>query len=104
MNKHLSLRFSRASKVLSAVNHRIRLKILDLIQEYQITNVSQLAQIMAMDHEDARHHVLILVRAGIIYKESSDSFYTINTYKMNKIRNIVEQLASPVYGHGSVDY
>ncbi len=102
MNKNLHSRFNKASQVLSAVNNRMRLQILDLIQSNQIINATQIATDMSLEYEEVKKHMLILMRAGIISinREDTHSFYEINSEKMFKLKAIVSELASPVYKHG----
>ncbi len=83
-----------AARVLRAVNHKLRQRILKLLEENKRMNVSEIFVKLRMEQSVTSQHLAILRGAGVVITErkSKEIYYSLNTARIEKIASFVEQL------------
>lgn len=84
----------KAALVLRAVNHKLRQRILEILQEDGPQTVTDLYIRMRLEQSVASQHLAILRRAGIVKKEKSGKFryYFLDTEKAKEIKRACKML------------
>jgi len=85
----------KAVLVLRAVNHNLRQKMIDLLEENGKMTVTEIYIKLRLEQSVASQHLAILRRAGVVATERHGKFifYTINEERLSQISNLVEELA-----------
>jgi len=84
----------KAVLVLRAVNHKLRQRIIALLEEGEGMNVTDIFVKLRLEQSVASQHLAILRRAGIVYTERSGKFihYHLNKERLSQISHLVEEL------------
>ncbi len=93
----VSLDYSELRKavlVLRAVNHRLRQRIISLLEEYGSMTVTDIFIKLRLEQSVASQHLAILRRAGIVSAEREGKFihYRLNKERLSQISKLVEDL------------
>ncbi len=85
----------KAVLVLRAVNHKLRQKIIDLLENGETMTVTDIYIKLRLEQSVASQHLAILRRAGVVDTERQGKFiyYSLNTNRLEQISNLVEDLA-----------
>ena len=85
----------KAVLVLRAVNHNLRQKMIDLLEEKGKMAVTEIYIKLRLEESVASQHLAMLRRAGVVATERHGKFifYTINEERLSQISNLVEELA-----------
>ncbi len=85
----------KAVLVLRAVNHKLRQRIIDLLEENDRMTVTDIYIKLRLEQSVASQHLAILRRAGIVITERQGKFinYSLNKDRLNQISQLVEELA-----------
>ena len=91
-----SNRVRKAARVLRALNHKLRQRIIDTIHENKKLTVTELYMRMHLAQPVASQHLAILRKAGIVTTDRSGKFiyYTINKTRINEIMQFVKDILS----------
>ncbi len=86
----------KAVLVLRAVNHKLRQRIIDLLEENDSMNVTDIYIKLRLEQSVASQHLAILRRAGIVETEREGKFinYSLNRDRLSQISRLVEELAA----------
>lgn len=84
----------KAVLVLRAVNHKLRQRIISLLEEEDGMNVTDIFVKLRLEQSVASQHLAILRRAGIVYTERNGKFihYHLNKDRLAQISQLVEEL------------
>ncbi len=85
----------KAVLVLRAVNHKLRQRIIDLLEEKDNMTVTDIYIKLRLEQSVASQHLAILRRAGVVVtrREGKYIFYSINRERLSQISALVEELA-----------
>jgi len=85
----------KAVLVLRAVNHKLRQRIIDLLENNQTMTVTDIYIKLRLEQSVASQHLAILRRAGVVITERQGKFiyYSLDTDRLNQISKLVEDLA-----------
>lgn len=88
------LRMKKAALILRAINHKLRLQIVKLIQEHQKITVTEIYVKLRLEQSVVSQHLAILRRAGLVITQRDGKFiyYTINYSRMKEVVAFVEDL------------
>lgn len=86
----------KAVLVLRAVNHKLRQRIIDLLEVNESMNVTDIYIKLRLEQSVASQHLAILRRAGIVDTERNGKFinYSLNRDRLAQISRLVEELAA----------
>ena len=86
----------KAALVLRAVNHKLRQRIIDLLEENQRMTVTDIYVKMRLEQSVASQHLAILRKAGVVQTERDGKFifYSLDASRINQISELVEELAA----------
>ena len=86
----------KAVLVLRAVNHNLRQKMIDLLEENGKMTVTEIYIKLRLEQSVASQHLAILRRSGVVSTERHGKFifYTLNEERLSQISNLVEELAN----------
>ena len=86
----------KAALVLRAVNHKLRQKMLELLEDHKRMTVTELFVKLRLEQSVASQHLAILRRAGVVTTERDGKFihYSINKDRITQISEIVEELVA----------
>ncbi|MFT4204528.1 MAG: metalloregulator ArsR/SmtB family transcription factor [Chitinophagaceae bacterium] len=98
-NGTLSIDFvqlKKASMTLRALNHKLRLNIVQLIDERKKLTVTEIYIKLRMEQSVASQHLAILRRANIVLTEREGKFiyYTLNYGRITDIMHFIKELLS----------
>ena len=84
----------QAVLVLRAINHKLRKKILEIIEENERLVVTDIYKKLRIEQSVASSHLKILRRAGVVATERNGKFiyYRVDTERINHISRLVEEL------------
>ncbi len=84
----------KAVLVLRAVNHKLRQRVIDLLEGQTLT-VTDIYILLRLEQSVASQHLAILRRAGVAITERHGKFiyYSINKNRLHQIGTLVEDLA-----------
>jgi len=84
----------KAVLVLRAVNHKLRQRIIDLLEEHNQMTVTDIYIKLRLEQSVASQHLAILRRAGIVITERQGKFinYALNKERLAQISQLVEDL------------
>ncbi len=86
----------KAVLVLRAVNHKLRQRIIDLLETNQTMTVTDIYIKLRLEQSVASQHLAILRRAGVVATERQGKFiyYSLDKDRLAQISRLVEELAS----------
>ena len=86
----------KAVLVLRAVNHKLRQRIIDLLEENERMTVTDIYIKLRLEQSVASQHLAILRRAGVVATERNGKFiyYSLDKDRLAQISNLVEELAA----------
>lgn len=85
----------KAVLVLRAVNHKLRQRIIDLLEENDSMTVTDIYIKLRLEQSVASQHLAILRRAGVVLTERQGKFiyYSLDKERLGQISRLVEELA-----------
>jgi DNA-binding transcriptional ArsR family regulator len=85
----------KAVLVLRAVNHKLRQRIIDLLEEGESMTVTDIYIKLRLEQSVASQHLAILRRAGVVKTERQGKFiyYSLDKDRLSQISRLVEELA-----------
>ncbi len=85
----------KAVLVLRAVNHKLRQKIIDLLDTNASMTVTDIYIKLRLEQSVASQHLAILRRAGVVITERQGKFiyYSLDRDRLSQIATLVEDLA-----------
>ncbi|MEN0047008.1 MAG: metalloregulator ArsR/SmtB family transcription factor [Bacteroidota bacterium] len=85
----------KAVLVLRAVNHKLRQRIIDLLEESSQLTVTDIYIKLRLEQSVASQHLAILRRAGVVITERQGKFiyYSLDKERLSQISTLVEELA-----------
>lgn len=85
----------KAVLVLRAVNHKLRQRVIDLLEEYERMTVTEIYIKLRLEQSVASQHLAILRKAGVVVTERNGKFifYSLDKERLNQISRLVEELA-----------
>lgn len=85
----------KAVLVLRAVNHKLRQRVIDLLEEYERMTVTEIYIKLRLEQSVASQHLAILRKAGVVITERNGKFifYSLDKERLNQISRLVEELA-----------
>lgn len=85
----------KAVLVLRAVNHKLRQRIIDLLETGETMTVTDIYIKLRLEQSVASQHLAILRRAGVVITERQGKFiyYSLNNERLEQISKLVEDLA-----------
>ena len=85
----------KAVLVLRAVNHKLRQRIIDLLEESDSLTVTDIYIKLRLEQSVASQHLAILRRAGVVNTEREGKFiyYSLDKDRLAQISRLVEELA-----------
>ena len=86
----------KAVLVLRAVNHKLRQKMLELIENDGQMTVTNIYVKLRLEQSVASQHLAILRRAGVVRTDRQGKFiyYSVDDSRITQISRLVEELAS----------
>ena len=86
----------KAVLVLRAVNHKLRQRIIDLLEEGESMTVTDIYIKLRLEQSVASQHLAILRRAGVVATERQGKFifYSLDKDRLAQISRLVEELAA----------
>ena len=87
----------KAVLVLRAINHKLRQRVINLLEENQRMTVTDIYIKLRLEQSVASQHLAILRKAGVVQTERQGKyiFYTLDKDRINQISRLVEELAIP---------
>lgn len=85
----------KAVLVLRAVNHKLRQRIIDLLEEHETMTVTDIYIKLRLEQSVASQHLAILRRAGVVNtnRQGKYIYYSLNKDRLEQISKLVEELA-----------
>ena len=85
----------KAVLVLRAVNHKLRQRIIDLLEDNDSMTVTDIYIKLRLEQSVASQHLAILRRAGVVNTERQGKFinYSLNRDRLAQISRLVDELA-----------
>lgn len=85
----------KAVLVLRAVNHKLRQRVIDLLEEGESMTVTDIYIKLRLEQSVASQHLAILRRAGVVKTERQGKFiyYSLDKNRLAQISRLVEELA-----------
>lgn len=86
----------KAVLVLRAVNHKLRQRMIDLLEENQRMTVTDLYVKLRLEQSVASQHLAILRKAGVVQTERDGKFiyYSLDKSRIGQISHMVEELVA----------
>lgn len=86
----------KAVLVLRAVNHKLRQRMLDLLEENQRMTVTDIYVKLRLEQSVASQHLAILRKSGVVQTEREGKFifYSLDKKRLTQISDLVEDLAA----------
>jgi DNA-binding transcriptional ArsR family regulator len=90
------LTLKKAALILRAINHKLRIQILKLINTHGKLTVTEIYVKLRLEQSVASQHLAILRRAGYVYTERDGKFiyYSVNHQRMAEIQKLSKELIS----------
>ena len=84
----------KAVLVLRAVNHKLRQRMIDLLEENEKMTVTDIYIKLRLEQSVASQHLAILRRAGVVVTDREGKFinYSLNKERLAQISRLVEEL------------
>ena len=85
----------KAVLVLRAVNHKLRQRVIDLLEENESMTVTDIYIKLRLEQSVASQHLAILRRAGVVLTDRQGKFifYSLDKERLAQIMRLVEELA-----------
>lgn len=85
----------KAVLVLRAVNHKLRQRVIDLLEENGQMTVTEIYVQLRLEQSVASQHLAILRRAGVVVTNRQGKFiyYSLDKERLAQISSLVEDLA-----------
>jgi DNA-binding transcriptional ArsR family regulator len=85
----------KAVLVLRAVNHKLRQRVIDLLEENGSMTVTDIYIKLRLEQSVASQHLAILRRAGVVLTDRQGKFifYSLDKDRLAQIMRLVEELA-----------
>jgi len=82
--------------VLRAVNHKLRQRIIDLLEDSETMTVTDIYIKLRLEQSVASQHLAILRRAGVVVTERQGKFiyYSLDQARLEQISRLVEELVN----------
>lgn len=98
-NQDIALDYAELRKavlVLRAVNHKLRQRIIDLLEEFEQMTVTDIYIKLRLEQSVASQHLAILRRAGVVATDRQGKFiyYSLDNNRLSQISRLVEELAA----------
>lgn len=86
----------KAVLVLRAVNHKLRQRIIDLLEEGDNMTVTDIYIKLRLEQSVASQHLAILRRSGVVVTDRQGKFiyYSLDKNRLAQISRLVEELAN----------
>ncbi len=86
----------KAVLVLRAINHKLRQRVIDLLEENERMTVTDIYIKLRLEQSVASQHLAILRRAGVVATDRQGKFiyYSLDNDRLSQISRLVEELAS----------
>ena len=86
----------KAVLVLRAVNHKLRQRIIELLEENEKMTVTEIYIKLRLEQSVASQHLAILRRAGVVNTERQGKYiyYSLNEERLSQISRLIAELAS----------
>ncbi len=86
----------KAVLVLRAVNHKLRQRMIDLLEEHGKMTVTDIYIKLRLEQSVASQHLAILRRSGVVITERQGKYiyYSIDQERISQISELVEELVS----------
>lgn len=86
----------KAVLVLRAVNHKLRQRIVDLLEENESMTVTDIYIKLRLEQSVASQHLAILRRAGVVVTNRQGKFinYSLDKDRLDQISKLVEELTA----------
>ena len=86
----------KAVLVLRAVNHKLRQKVIDLLEENEKMTVTDIYIKLRLEQSVASQHLAILRRAGVVRTDRQGKYiyYSLDKDRLSQISRLVEELAA----------
>ncbi len=86
----------KAVLVLRAINHKLRQRVIDLLEENEKMTVTDVYIKLRLEQSVASQHLAILRRAGVVATERQGKFifYGLDKDRLGQIAKLVEDLAA----------
>lgn len=86
----------KASMILRAVNHKIRRRIIELLEEHKKMTVTQIFIKLRIEQSAASQHLAILRNEGIVFTERDGKYihYTLNFDRIDEVMRFVKSLTA----------
>lgn len=86
----------KAVLVLRAINHKLRQRVVDLLEEHGNMTVTDIYIKLRLEQSVASQHLAILRRAGVVITERQGKFinYSLDKDRLAQISRLVEELAA----------
>jgi len=84
----------KAALVFGAINHSLRQKIINLIQEERKIHVMKIVAKLRLGQSVTSLHLAILRRSGFItgLRDGKFIYYSVNKDRMNKISRLIDEI------------
>lgn len=85
----------KAVLVLRAVNHKLRQRMIDLLEENQRMTVTDIYIKLRLEQSVASQHLAILRKAGVVKTDRQGKYiyYYLDSERLSQISRLVEELA-----------
>lgn len=85
----------RAVLVLRAVNHKLRQRMIDLLEESERMTVTDIYIKLRLEQSVASQHLAILRKAGVVRTDRQGKYiyYSLDNERLGQISRLVEELA-----------
>lgn len=86
----------KAVLVLRAINHKLRQRMIDLLEENEKMTVTDIYIKLRLEQSVASQHLAILRRAGVVATDRNGKFiyYGLDKDRLSQISKLVEELAA----------
>ena len=86
----------KAVLVLRAINHKLRQRMIDLLEENEQMTVTDIYIKLRLEQSVASQHLAILRRAGVVATDRNGKFiyYSLDKDRLSQISKLVEELAA----------
>lgn len=86
----------KAALVLRAINHKLRQKMIELLEENERMTVTDIYVKLRLEQSVASQHLAILRKAGVVATERNGKFifYGLDKTRIHQISELVEELAA----------
>lgn len=84
----------KASRTIRAVNHKLRLKLIDFIGTHESVNVQTIYKKLRIEQSVASAHLAILRMSNVVVdvKKGQQVFYSINYSRLSQIKKAVKHI------------